>query len=110
MEEEGLSNAAAWDRLYSIFSTKSLKSSEKMGLINQEDPNNFNKSLIGISDPTDGDSDGDGMPDGWEYCYSVYSEILPVNSLRWSLNPLNPLDVDYDPDACLLYTSPSPRD
>ena len=37
--------------------------------------------------------------DGWEYCYSVYSEILPVNSLRWSLNPLNPLDVDYDPDA-----------
>ena len=99
IEEEGLSNSAAWDRLYSIFSTKSLKSSEKMGLINQEDPNNFNKSLIGISDPTDGDSDGDGMPDGWEYCYSVYSEILPVNSLRWSLNPLNPLDVDYDPDA-----------
>ena len=39
------------------------------------------------------------MPDGWEYCYSVYSEVLPVNSLRWSLNPLNPLDVDYDPDA-----------
>ena len=39
------------------------------------------------------------MSDGWEYCYSVYSEILPVNSLRWSLNPLNPLDVDYDPDA-----------
>ena len=31
MEEEGLSNSAAWDRLYSIFSTKSLKSSEKMG-------------------------------------------------------------------------------
>ena len=99
IEEEGLSDSAAWDRLYSIFSTKSLKSSEKMGLINQEDPDNFNRSLIGISDPTDSDSDGDGMPDGWEYCYSVYSEILPVNSLRWSLKPLNPLDVDYDPDA-----------
>ena len=30
--------------------------------------------------------------------FSIF-RVLPVNSLRWSLNPLNPLDVDYDPDA-----------
>lgn len=99
IEESGLSNTSAWERLFTIFSSKSVRSTEKIGLINQLNPNNFNNSLIGISDPTDGDSDGDGMPDGWEYCYSVYSEVLPVNSLRWSLNPLNPLDVGYDPDA-----------
>ena len=70
-----------------------------MGLINQFNFDNFNKTLSGISAPTDGDSDRDGMPDGWEYSYSVYSEVIPVNSLRWSLNPINPLDVAYDPDS-----------
>jgi hypothetical protein len=99
MEENGLSRQAAWGQLYLQFSTKSLSSSEKMGLINGFDPDNFNKTLAGISDPTDGDSDRDGMPDGWEYCYSLYAEVLPVNSFRWSLNPVNPLDVNYDPDA-----------
>jgi hypothetical protein len=39
------------------------------------------------------------MPDGWEFCYSIYGEFLPVNSYRWSMNPINPLDIDYDPDA-----------
>ena len=39
------------------------------------------------------------MPDGWEFCYSVYGEFLPVNDFRWSLNPINPLDVNYDPDS-----------
>ncbi len=99
MEENGLSMQAAWGQLYLQFSMKSLSSSEKMGLINAFDPDNFNKTLAGISDPTDGDSDRDGMPDGWEYCYSLYAEVLPINSFRWSLNPINPLDVNYDPDA-----------
>jgi hypothetical protein len=99
MEENGLSMQAAWGQLYLQFSMKSLSSSEKMGLINAFDPDNFNKTLSGISDPTDGDSDRDGMPDGWEYCYSLYAEVLPINSFRWSLNPINPLDVNYDPDA-----------
>ena len=99
MEETGVSAQSAWGQLYTLFATKSLDSSDKIGLINQYDPENFNKSLIGISDPTDEDSDRDGMPDGWEYCFSVYREVLPVNSLRWSLNPVNPLDTDYDPDA-----------
>ena len=39
------------------------------------------------------------MPDGWEFCYSVYGEFLPVNDFRWSLNPINPLDINYDPDS-----------
>ena len=98
MEEEGLSEEEAWESVFTIFSTKSTSSSKRVGLINQIDPNNFNKTLAGISDPTDDDSDRDGMPDGWEYCYSEYLEVLPVNSLRWSLNPVNPLDANYDPD------------
>ncbi len=99
IEEMQITEEAAWGELYSIFSSKSAKSFEKTGLINEFDPDNFNKTLSGISDPTNSDSDQDGMPDGWEYCYSVYGEVLPSNNLRWSLNPVNPLDVDYDPDA-----------
>jgi len=98
IEEEGITEDEAWGQLYLTFSTKSPSSSEKVGLINQIDFDNFNKTLAGISDPTDDDSDRDGMPDGWEYCYSEYLEVLPVNSFRWSLNPINPLDAHYDPD------------
>ena len=99
IEENGLSYQAAFGHLYSSFISKSIKSSERMGLINSVDYNNFNTSLAGVSDPTDGDSDRDGMPDGWEFCYSIYGEFLPVNSFRWSMNPVNSLDVDYDPDS-----------
>ena len=99
IEENGLSYQAAFGYLYSSFISKSIKSSERMGLINSVDYNNFNTSLAGVSDPTDGDSDRDGMPDGWEFCYSIYGEFLPVNSFRWSMNPVNSLDVDYDPDS-----------
>ena len=99
IEENGLSPLAAKSVLYTLFSSKSISSSEKVGLINEVDPNNFNISLAGISDPNDADSDRDGMTDGWEYCYSIYGEFLPVNAYRWSLNPLNPLDVSYDPDS-----------
>ena len=99
IDEESMSYSAAFSQLYASFTTKSLLSSEKSGLINEINPDNFNLSLAGISDPTDSDSDRDGMPDGWEYCYSVYGELLPVNDYRWSMNPINPLDINYDPDA-----------
>ena len=99
MEENQLSLSSAKSTLYTIFSSKSISASEKIGLINELNYDNFNISLAGISDPNDADSDGDGMSDGWEYCYSIYGEFLPINSFRWSLNPINPLDVNYDPDA-----------
>ena len=99
MQEKGMSRDAARGELYSLFSTKSLTSSERAGLINSVDPNNFNISLAGVSDPTHPDSDSDGLPDGWEFCFSIYGQWLPINDYRWSLNPLNPLDVEYDPDA-----------
>ena len=97
--EVGMSYDAAFGQLYDMFRSKSLESSDRMGLINSIYPDNFNISLAGVSDPTDADSDIDGMPDGWEFCYSIYGEFLPVNDYRWSLNPVNPLDVDYDPDS-----------
>ncbi|MEO2243294.1 MAG: hypothetical protein ABGX49_06475, partial [Candidatus Poseidoniia archaeon] len=87
------------DQLYVLFATKSLVSAERAGLINNVDPDNFNISLAGVSDPTDADSDSDGLPDGWEFCFSIYGQWMPVNAYRWSLNPLNPLDIHYDPDA-----------
>ena len=99
MGENGLSYEAAFAQLYVQFSTKSLISAERAGLINQIDPDTFNYSIAGVSDPTDDDSDRDGMPDGWEYCYSIYGEFLPVNAYRWSMNPINPLDTEYDPDS-----------
>lgn len=98
MDEQSMSYSLALSQLYVTFSTKSISSFERAGLINQLNPDNFNISLAGISDPTDSDSDRDGMPDGWEYCYSIYGQYLPVNDYRWSMNPVNPLDVNYDPD------------
>jgi hypothetical protein len=99
IDEEGMLPSAAFGQLYVQFVSKSLISAERAGLINQHDSNNFNISLAGVSDPTDDDSDRDGMPDGWEFCFSIYGEFLPINDYRWSMNPINPLDVDYDPDA-----------
>ena len=33
-------------------------------------------SLVGISDPTHPDSDGDSMPDGWEFClFDIYRDF-----------------------------------
>jgi hypothetical protein len=98
-EETGMTEFQARGLLYDNFVAKDVMSSERMLRINEAYSDNWNLSLWGISDPTHADSDGDTMPDGWEFCYSQYVETLPMNSWRWSLNPVNPLDVDYDPDA-----------
>ncbi|MEE2812086.1 MAG: hypothetical protein VX320_02595 [Candidatus Thermoplasmatota archaeon] len=98
-EDLGYDWSQARGELYDMFVEKDIMSSERMNRINEAFSGNWNYSLVGISDPTHPDSDGDTMPDGWEFCYSRYLETLPVLSLRWSLNPVNPLDVDYDPDA-----------
>ncbi len=69
---------------------------ERIAAINTFDPRAFNTTLFGISDPTSEDSDGDGMPDGWEYCYASWTRFDIGD--HWSTNPLNPLDGAYDPD------------
>ena len=111
-EEEGLDEISANERLYNLFSDKLHEgiplTENRLDKINEVNENNFNNSLIGISDPTHPDSDSDGMPDGWEFCYSSFisepiqvsrdSSIFSVEG-RWGLNPLNPLDGDYDIDA-----------
>jgi hypothetical protein len=102
-DEQGKSRAEALTELWSIFVNKEHPSNpflsrNRMDGINFYDYDNYNKSLLGITDPTHPDSDQDGLPDGWEYCYSHYQQVLPLNYWRWSTNPVNPLDVDYDPD------------
>ena len=80
--EGELSEDEAIESLYDTFSSKSDQSLERMGLINQFDPDSFNRTLLGISDPTNDDSDMDGLPDGWEYCYSIFGHWLPCQKLN----------------------------
>ena len=68
-------------------------------MINDEDSDTFNRTLFGISDPTNSDSDLDGIDDGWEFCYAVYGLPDPTTQNHWSTNPVNPFDVNYDPDS-----------
>ena len=70
-----------------------------MELINDADSETFNRTLFGISDPTNTDSDLDGIDDGWEFCYAVYGLPDPTTQNHWSTNPVNPFDVNYDPDS-----------
>ena len=68
-------------------------------MINSADSNTFNRTLFGITDPTNSDSDQDGIDDGWEFCYAVYGLPDPTTQNHWSTNPVNPFDVNYDPDS-----------
>ena len=98
MQEGGMTEGEAVESLYAAFISKDIKSSERVQRINTAYADNFNLSLLGISDPTHPDSDGDGLPDGWEFCYALYRNTMPANDYRWTTNPVNPLDVDYDAD------------
>ena len=51
-----------------------------------------------LNGPSDWDTDGDGMPDGFEYCYSTAGN--PSNP-AWALNPANASDGygDWDEDG-----------
>ena len=98
MEEQGLNYFQAQQALYNDFASKDQASSDRMDMINSFDTDNFNRTLLGVADPTNSDSDSDGIPDGWEYCYALYGmdDVTTIN--HWSSNPLNPWDVDYDGD------------
>ena len=82
-----------------LFVGKDSISAARMMMINSADSNTFNRTLFGISDPTNSDSDQDGIDDGWEFCYAVYGLPDPTTQNHWSTNPVNPFDVNYDPDS-----------
>ncbi len=97
--EQGNSELEARRAIYNTFVGKNQNSASRMAMINQADSNTFNRTLFGISDPTHPDSDQDGIDDGWEFCYAVYGLPDPTTQNHWSTNPVNPFDVDYDPDS-----------
>ncbi|MDP6235394.1 MAG: hypothetical protein QF364_06090, partial [Candidatus Poseidoniaceae archaeon] len=98
MEEQSLSFFQAQQALYNDFASKDQASSDRMDMINSFDSENFNRTLLGVADPTNSDSDSDGIPDGWEYCYALYGMDDPTTINHWASNPLNPWDINYDGD------------
>ncbi|MDE0857320.1 MAG: hypothetical protein OSA38_01985 [Candidatus Poseidoniaceae archaeon] len=98
MEESGMTLPQAMDALYNDFIEKSQDSADRMLKINEFYFDNFNRTLIGVADPTSTDSDGDGISDGWEYCYALYGMEDASTINHWASNPVNPWDVNYDGD------------
>ena len=49
---------------------------------------------VSHTDPTDPDTDGDGMPDGWEAAYAYWDPF----TAKPNLSPLDPTDAYEDPD------------
>ena len=98
MEEMGYNYFQAQNGVYTDFIEKGQDSFNRMEKINEQDPDNFNRTLIGVADPTSTDSDGDTIPDGWEYCYAIYGMPDITTEDRWAANPINPFDVSYDGD------------
>ncbi|DAC59670.1 MAG TPA: hypothetical protein D7I08_01780, partial [Candidatus Poseidoniales archaeon] len=60
-----------------------------------EPPNAFIEVVLGMSDPTIPDTDGDGMYDGFEYWFTSWD----LDQNRWSINPLIDGDVNLDSDG-----------
>ena len=83
---------------------------------------------VHFTEPDAWDSDGDGMPDGWEVTHLLDAKKDTgasgehgtngdpdhdgLSNFKEYLNRTNPREPDTDGDSksCLLYTSPSPRD
>ena len=96
--EGSVSESQARLSLYETWSNRDQESSDRMAKINSLNPDNWNRSLFGVSDPTSADSDGDQIPDGWEYCYAALNMTGLSSPNRWSANPINPNDAGYDGD------------
>ena len=97
--EEGYTESEARREMFNTFRGKDALSTARVDKINEQFSENFNRTLFGISDPTNTDSDQDGIDDGWEFCYAVYGLPDPSTQNHWSTNPVNPFDVNYDPDS-----------
>ncbi len=59
-----------------------------------------------LNGPSDWDSDGDGMPDGYEYCYSIFPDDNVISGLKLTgldsgnvLDPSDPSDGFFDWDG-----------
>ena len=97
--EEGSTELEARRAIFNNFRGRDAGTIARMDMINSADENTFNRTLFGISDPTFSDTDGDGINDGWEFCYAVYGLPDPTTQNHWATNPVNPFDVNYDPDS-----------
>ena len=51
-------------------------------------------TIIGITDPTNNDSDSDQMIDGYEYWFTDWDQ----DGKQWEMHPLTAADVDVDLD------------
>ena len=51
------------------------------------------------TDPTNPDSDGDGMPDGWEIQHRRWVGDTFTGGNNWSLDPLRAEDANWDADG-----------
>ena len=52
-----------------------------------------------FTDPTNPDSDGDGMPDGWEIENRRWIGSVFTGSNNWTMDPMNPDDANWDADG-----------
>ena len=80
------------------FMAKGPDSVNRMNTINTFNENNFNQTLVGVSDPTH--LIRFRWNTGWMgILLCLYGMDNPSTIDHWAANPLNPWDVDYDGDS-----------
>jgi len=86
-------------RVFNILITKETRGKRLLtdfnGWQQGEPPNAIISILLGMTDPTNPDTDGDGMYDGFEYWFTAWN----LDQNRWSMNPLIDNDVNLDTDG-----------
>jgi hypothetical protein len=86
-------------RVFNILITKETRGKRLLtdfnGWQQGEPPNAIISILLGMTDPTNPDTDDDGMYDGFEYWFTVWD----LDENRWSMNPLIDNDVNLDSDG-----------
>ena len=86
-------------RVFNILITKETRGKRLLtdfnGWQQGEPPNAIISILLGMTDPTNPDTDDDGMYDGFEYWFTEWD----LDQNRWSMNPLIDNDVNLDTDG-----------